>query len=156
VVGLALTAVGLVLTYVYALDQPDLYLTKATAVRLLGHLVSGVEEDNNNGREVAESANDTPSNVGTHTDCRKVEPGGSPAQGQRSRRSTDRWACERRQPYRTRHQAALRRVCPSRKVRKPDLLESNDDCGMGMRFTEAVRTRCNATLHGPEYGTNVS
>jgi hypothetical protein len=23
----------------------------------------------------------------------------------------------------------------------------------GMRFTEVVRTRCNATLHGPGYGT---
>ena len=85
VVGLVLTAVGLELTYVYALDQPDLYLTKATAVRLLGHLVyvnltfenrgkagarnirfSGVEEDNDDRRELAESANDTPSN-GTTT-----------------------------------------------------------------------------------------
>lgn len=80
-VGLVLTAIGLVLTYVYALDQPDLYLTKATAVRLLGHVVyvnltfenrgkagarniraGGVEEDNKDGQELAESADDTPSN----------------------------------------------------------------------------------------------
>jgi hypothetical protein len=38
--------------------------------------------------------------------CRKAEPGGSPAQGQRPRRSTDRPARERRQPHGRRHRTA--------------------------------------------------
>jgi hypothetical protein len=47
----------------------------------------------------------------THNDCRKAGRGGSPAQGQRPRRSTDRWACERCQLYRALHRTAIRRVC---------------------------------------------
>src|SRR5271156_1521341 len=45
-----------------------------------------------------------------HNDCRKAEPGGSPAQDLRPRRSTDRWAYERCQWYRARHRTAIRRV----------------------------------------------
>jgi len=42
----------------------------------------------------------------THNDCRKAEPGGSAAQRRRPRRSTNRPACERRQPYGPRHRTA--------------------------------------------------
>jgi hypothetical protein len=47
-----------------------------------------------------ESKSDTCDISPIHNDCRKAEPGGSPAQSQRPRRSTDRWACERCQAYR--------------------------------------------------------
>jgi hypothetical protein len=47
-----------------------------------------------------------------HTnDSRKAEPDGSAAQHQRPRRSTNRPACERCQPYGRRHRTA--RVCPT-------------------------------------------
>jgi hypothetical protein len=49
----------------------------------------------------------------THNSCRKAEPGGTPAQSQRPPRSTDRWACERCQPYRAHHRTAIRRVLPN-------------------------------------------
>jgi hypothetical protein len=39
----------------------------------------------------------------THNNCRKAEPGGSPAQSQRPRRSTNRPACGRSRPYGRRH-----------------------------------------------------
>jgi hypothetical protein len=45
-----------------------------------------------------------------NNDCSKAEPGGSPAQSQHPRRSTNRPAYGRRQPYGRRHRTA--RVCP--------------------------------------------
>jgi hypothetical protein len=53
----------------------------------------------------------------THNDCRRAKPGGSAAQSQHPRRSTNRPACGRHQPYGRRHRTALSRLPASSSTR---------------------------------------
>lgn len=55
VIAVLLTAVGLILTYVYVLDRPDLAISKAIAIQLQGPLVEVVLTINNQGKAGAKN-----------------------------------------------------------------------------------------------------